>query len=880
MKKILLTAIILFCIKANYAQNTWTQKANFGGTAREYTTGFSIGSKGYIGTGKDNNLNVLKNDFWEYNPATNVWTQKADFGGTARYGATGFGIGGKGYIGLGYDGSIGSRFRNDFWEYDTATNAWTEKANFGGAATFAITGFSIGSKGYIGLGYDGDYTATNNFWEYDPATNAWTQKANFGGGATYYATGFSIGSKGYIGTGRNALGFNKNDFWEYNPATNAWTQKANFLGTARFNTTGFSIGSKGYIGTGFDDIDLKNDFWEYNPATNAWTQKTNFGGSPRYEAIGFSIGNKGYIGTGLDKSDLKNDFWEYTPDDNSISTNISPTSFCSGSSLTVSFIATGTYNAGNIFTAQLSNASGSFASPVNIGSVSATASGTINAAIPSNTTAGSGYRIRVVSDNPAITGSDNGTNIAITATSTFYRDADDDGYSDGTTTTQCAKPTGYKLASELTATSGDCDDNNATINPATKWYKDADDDDYSDGTTATQCTKTTGYKLASALTAITGDCNDGDATINLNTKWYKDADNDGYSDGTTATQCEKPANYKLASELISTSGDCNDGDATINPQTKWYKDADNDGYSDGTIATQCVKPTGYKPASGLTAITGDCNDGDATVHSPQIYYLDFDKDGYGNPAKATSGCSSTPPPGYVSNNKDCNDSDPAISPVAVEVCGNRVDDNCNNVVDEKTCYACQNATNLKTANITSNSAQLNWSATANPQQWQLEYKSTARGAKWIDVFLTGNIRSVKISGLAAKQAYNWQIHAKCSGKWTGYSGTISFTTSGNGLIAQSSSVASVANNSTIRLYPNPTKGQFVIELHLANNISTNAKIQLTNMMEQTVSAENATISNGVLQKRVTISSSLAQGIYMVKVIANNKTYLTKLVYEK
>ena len=27
---------------------------------------------------------AIKNDFWEYDPATNAWTQKADFGGTAR----------------------------------------------------------------------------------------------------------------------------------------------------------------------------------------------------------------------------------------------------------------------------------------------------------------------------------------------------------------------------------------------------------------------------------------------------------------------------------------------------------------------------------------------------------------------------------------------------------------------------------------------------------------------------------------------------------------------------------------------------------------------------------------------------------------------------
>ena len=34
------------------AQDTWTQKADFGGTARRGAVGFSIGSKGYIGIGK------------------------------------------------------------------------------------------------------------------------------------------------------------------------------------------------------------------------------------------------------------------------------------------------------------------------------------------------------------------------------------------------------------------------------------------------------------------------------------------------------------------------------------------------------------------------------------------------------------------------------------------------------------------------------------------------------------------------------------------------------------------------------------------------------------------------------------------------------------
>ncbi|MDW8273458.1 MAG: PCMD domain-containing protein [Chitinophagales bacterium] len=73
----------------------------------------------------------------------------------------------------------------------------------------------------------------------------------------------------------------------------------------------------------------------------------------------------------------------------------------------------GSFNAGNIFTAQLSDANGNFANPLNIGSISSTASGTISAVVPNNTPAGTGYRIRVVSSNPPIIGTDNGNDLTI-----------------------------------------------------------------------------------------------------------------------------------------------------------------------------------------------------------------------------------------------------------------------------------------------------------------------------------------------------------------------------------------------------------------------------------------------------------------------------------
>ncbi len=78
----------------------------------------------------------------------------------------------------------------------------------------------------------------------------------------------------------------------------------------------------------------------------------------------------------------------------------------SDASGTVDFTSTGTFTGGNIYTAQLSDASGSFASPTDIGTLTSTAnSGTINITIPAATATGAGYVIRVISDSPVTTGS-------------------------------------------------------------------------------------------------------------------------------------------------------------------------------------------------------------------------------------------------------------------------------------------------------------------------------------------------------------------------------------------------------------------------------------------------------------------------------------------
>ena len=305
----------------SYAQNIWTQKADFGGVARGYAVGFSIGNKGYIGTG--NNFSNHR-DFWEYDSATGVWTQKADFGGTARLAATGFSIGSKGYIGTGCTNESGCvpgtrGLKNDFWEYNPSANSWTRKADFKGEQRMFSVGFSIGGKGYIGTGLDREANITvNDLWEYDPATDSWTQKANVGGPPRHSSVGFSIGSKGYIGAGNDNTSYRK-DFWEYDPVADAWTEKADFSGEARAFAAGFSIGNKGYIGTGNGtggETSFLRDFYEYDPAADAWTRKADFGGTGRYYATGLSIDGKGYIGTGYSNFVFTKDFWEYTPGEN------------------------------------------------------------------------------------------------------------------------------------------------------------------------------------------------------------------------------------------------------------------------------------------------------------------------------------------------------------------------------------------------------------------------------------------------------------------------------------------------------------------------------------------------------------------------------------
>lgn len=130
---------------------------------------------------------------------------------------------------------------------------------------------------------------------------------------------------------------------------------------------------------------------------------------------------------------------------------ISGSPFCASTSINVPFTYTPTviFTSGvSNFTAQLSDAGGSFAAPTNIGSILSDESGsqTIAATLPSAPN-GVGYRIRVVSTSPSVTGSDNGINFSISNPSVALTPAGNQTIAAGNNGTTLTVAEGYAVSS-------------------------------------------------------------------------------------------------------------------------------------------------------------------------------------------------------------------------------------------------------------------------------------------------------------------------------------------------------------------------------------------------------------------------------------------------
>lgn len=153
-------------------------------------------------------------------------------------------------------------------------------------------------------------------------------------------------------------------------------------------------------------------FINADPGFGLGTAVTVTAGSPVSQNVNISLGS---LANGIHKLSIRakdvNNKWsvvgirDFAVQDNVVVAGTTPASWCKNASFNIPFTATGTFMGGNVFTAQLSNALGSFASPTSIGTVTGTSSGTISATIPNTVALGTGYRIRIISSLPAITNS-------------------------------------------------------------------------------------------------------------------------------------------------------------------------------------------------------------------------------------------------------------------------------------------------------------------------------------------------------------------------------------------------------------------------------------------------------------------------------------------
>lgn len=83
-------------------------------------------------------------------------------------------------------------------------------------------------------------------------------------------------------------------------------------------------------------------------------------------------------------------------------------------------------------------------------------------------------------------------------------------------------------------------------------------------------------------------------------------------------------------------------------------------------------PTAALPVSSMASLS---------VVPSITYYADSDSDTYGDNNDPQLSCSGAPS-GYVANNTDCDDTDPAVNPGASEILYNGIDDNCSGTIDE------------------------------------------------------------------------------------------------------------------------------------------------------------------------------------------------------
>ena len=186
----------------------------------------------------------------------------------------------------------------------------------------------------------------------------------------------------------------------------------------------------------------------------------------------------------------------------------------------------------------------------------------------------------------------------------YYTDADGDGYrSPAAPINVCVELDESKLylASEFNTLDIDCDDGNRLIGPGSEWYKDQDNDGYTDGTILRSCVQPEGYisspiRTPDAPFLLKIDCDDSDPLEHPDQFWILDNDGDHYGQGVLRvgirSDCTRPPGNWFAASELNSEIDCDDGDAAITTVVIWAWTPITTAITLVTLLSQCVASPG------------------------------------------------------------------------------------------------------------------------------------------------------------------------------------------------------------------------------------------------------------------------------------------------